>query len=101
MSAGQLRVEDTFVTDGSFEEFFKKHGDRINMTLIDPATAKWLVSEYGVSQSATDGATVSRVQKHAVVLRACRRGRTLAGNAYFRHSGICQTTPTTNLQDAR
>ena len=26
------------------------------MTLIDPATAKWLVSEYGVSQSAAGGA---------------------------------------------
>src|SRR5271157_73017 len=40
ISAGQLRVVDTFVTDRSFEEFCKKHGDRINMTLIDPATAK-------------------------------------------------------------
>ena len=57
ISAGQLRVVDTFVTDRSFEEFCKKHGDRINMTLIDPATAKWLVSEYGVSQSATNGMT--------------------------------------------
>ena len=37
------------------------------MTLIDPATAKWLVSEYGVSQSATNGMTVSRIQKHALV----------------------------------
>src|SRR5271157_3545864 len=43
ISAGQLRLVDTFVTDRSFEEFCKKHGDRINMTLIDPATAKWLV----------------------------------------------------------
>jgi hypothetical protein len=101
ISAGQLRVIDTFVTDRSFEEFCKKHGDRINMTLIDPATAKWLVSEYGVSQSATNGTTVSRVQKHALVIRACHCGRKIAGNAYFRHSRICQTTTTTNLQDAR
>src|ERR1019366_9062900 len=101
ISAGQLRLVDTFVTDRSFEEFCRKHGDQINMTLIDPATAKWLVSEYGVSQSATDGTTVSRVQKHALVTRACQCGRTIAGNAYFRHSRICQTTTTTNLQDSR
>ena len=53
ISASQLRVVDTFVTDRSFEEFCKKHGDEINMTLIDPATAKWLVREYGVTETAT------------------------------------------------
>src|SRR5271169_5039636 len=91
VSAGQLRLIDTFVTDRSFEEFCKKHGDRINMTLIDPATAKWLVSEYGVSQSAANGMTVSRVQKHALVIRACHCGRKIAGNAYFRHVRTCQS----------
>ena len=61
------------------------------MTLIDPATAKWLVSEYGVSQSAANGRTVSRVQKHALVIRACHCGRKIAGNAYFRHVRACQS----------
>src|SRR5271169_5601182 len=98
VSAGQLRVVDTFVTDRSFEEFCKKHGDRINMTLIDPATAKWLVSEYGVSQSATNGTTVSRVQKHALVIRACHCGRKIAGNAYFRHIRTCQSVAAASTQ---
>ena len=98
ISAGQLRLVDTFVTDRSFEEFCKKHGDRINMTLIDPATAKWLVSEYGVSQSATDGTTVSRVQKHALVIRACHCGRKIAGNAYFRHVRTCQSVAAASTQ---
>ncbi len=100
ISAGQLRLVDTFVTDRSFEEFCKKHGDRINMSLIDSATARWLVSEYGVSQSATNGMTVSRVQKHALVIRACHCGRKIAGNAYFRHVRVCQTTATTDLRHA-
>jgi len=98
ISAGQLRLVDTFVTDRSFEEFCKKHGDRINMTLIDPATAKWLVSEYGVSQSATNGMTVSRVQKHALVIRACHCGRKIAGNAYFRHVRTCQSVAAASAQ---
>ena len=100
ISAGQLRVVDTFVTDRSFEEFCKKHGDQINMTLIDPATAKWLVSEYGASPSAAHGRTVPRVQKHVLVIRACGCGRKIAGNAYFRHVRVCQTTATTDLRHA-
>src|SRR5664279_3670622 len=98
ISAGQLRLVDTFVTDRSFEEFCKKHGDRINLTLIDPATAKWLVSEYGVSQSATNGMTVSRVQKHALVTRACHCVRKIAGNAYFRHVRTCQSVAAASAQ---
>jgi hypothetical protein len=101
ISAGQLKLADTFVTDMAFEEFCKKHGNVLNMALVDPAIAKWLVSEYGVSPSATHGSSVSRAQKHALVIRACHCGRKIAGNAYFRHSRICQTTTTTNLQDAR
>src|SRR5271166_352664 len=98
ISAGQLRLVDTFVTDRSFEEFCKKHGDRINLTLIDPATAKWLVSEYGVSQSAANGMTASRVQKHALVIRACHCGRKIAGNAYFRHVRTCQSVAAASAQ---
>jgi hypothetical protein len=101
ISAGQLRVLDTFVSDREFEDFCRKHGGEINVALIDRDTAKWLVSEYDVSPSAAQGGAVSRVQKHALVIRACHCGRKIAGNAYFRHSRICQTTPTTNLQDAR
>src|SRR5271165_1416245 len=65
ISAGQLRVVDTFVTDRSFEEFCKKHGDEINTALMDPPTAKWLVNEYGASEIATKSASVSRARKHA------------------------------------
>ena len=49
---------------------------------IDPATASWLVNEYRVSHK--NGRTVSRAQKHALVIRACKCGRKIAGRA---HSG--------------
>jgi len=93
-------VLDTFVTDRAFEEFCRRHGDKLNLALIEPATAKWLVSEYGVSQSAPNGTTVPRVQKHVLVIRACGCGRKIAGNAYFRHVRVCQTTGMTDLRDA-
>lgn len=53
ISSGDLKLVDTFVTDRSFEEFCRKHGNEINMALIDPATRKWLMSEYDVSETAT------------------------------------------------
>ena len=49
ISQGKLKVRDPFVTERSFEEFCRKHGDQINLTLMDPATAKWLTDEYGVT----------------------------------------------------
>jgi hypothetical protein len=89
IAAGQLKLMDTFVTDRSFEDFCQKHGNEINMALIDPSTRKWLMSEYGVSDAA-DGKTIPRAQKHALVIRACNCGRKIAGNVYFRHVRHCR-----------
>src|SRR6266404_3968207 len=86
---GKLKVLDPFVTDRSFEEFCRKHSDQINMTLIDPATAKWLINEYGVSESAAVREP-SRAQKHALVIRTCRCGRRVAGNIFFKHVRYCR-----------
>ncbi len=87
--AGKLRVADAFVTDRSFEEFCKKHGAEVNTTLMDPATAKWLVKEYDVPDSASKNRAVSRAQKHALTIRTCRCGRKIAGNVYFKHIKSC------------
>ena len=87
--AGQLRVVDTFVTDRSFEEFCKKHGAEVDTTLMDPATAKWLVKEYGVPDSGSKNYVVSRAQKHVLTIRTCRCGRKIAGNVYFKHIKSC------------
>jgi len=100
ISAGQLKLVDSFVTDRSFEEFCRKHGNEINTSLIDPATVKWLVSEYGVANLAEKNRSVSRAQKHALLVRTCACGRRIAGNAYFRHVRTCQTATTTGLRDA-
>jgi len=88
ISTGKLKVRDPFVTDRSFEEFCRKHGDLINLTLIDPATAKWLENEYGVSNSHCR--PMSRAQKHALVIRTCKCGRKIAGNIYFKHVRHCR-----------
>ena len=88
ISSGQLKLVDTFVTDRAFEEFCRKHGEDINMALIDPSTRKWLVSEYGVPDPLEDK-KLPRAQKHALIVRACKCGRRIAGNVYFRHVRHC------------
>ena len=88
ISAGQLKLVDTFVTDRAFEEFCRKHGSLINMGLIDPSTRKWLISEYGVLDPVEE-MQLPRAQKHALIVRACKCGRKIAGNVYFRHVRHC------------
>jgi hypothetical protein len=90
ISYGQLKVLDPFISDRSFEEFCKKHGAEINTALIDRATAKWLVEEYGVAAPAATCQTVMRAQKHALVVRTCKCGRKIAGNVYFKHVKACK-----------
>jgi len=90
ISDGELRLLDTFVTDRSFEDFCRKHGSEINLSLMDPATRKWLIGEYGISETA-DGKAVPRAQKHALIVRECRCGRKIAGNVYFRHVRHCSS----------
>jgi hypothetical protein len=89
ISGSQLKLVDMFVTDRSFEEFCRKHGGEINTSLMDPATAKWLASEYGVSGPG-NGRIISRAQKHALVTRRCKCGRKIAGNVYFKHVRHCR-----------
>ena len=91
ISAGQLHVVDTFVTDRSFEEFCKNHGEELRAWLIDPSTAKWMMSEYGVSDISANGRSVSRARKHALVVRTCQCGKKIAGNPYFRHVRACKS----------
>ena len=91
ISTGQLKVVNSFVTDRAFQDFCKKQGYEFNMALIEPAIRRWLVNEFGVPRPAESGnESVSRAKKHALVMRACKCGRKVAGNAYFRHVKACQ-----------
>jgi hypothetical protein len=88
--AGLLKVVDPFVTERSFQEFCKNYGNEINLALIDPATAKWLIEEYRVPAPVANNRAVGRARKHALVVRTCRCGRKIAGNVYFKHVNSCR-----------
>jgi len=100
ISAGHLKVMDPFVTDRSFEEFCKKYAAQTNLTLIDPAVRNWLVQEYDLHSDLANGSNVPRAQKHALTVRTCRCGRTIAGNVYFRHVKSCKVAPVVPTPDS-
>jgi hypothetical protein len=88
--AGVLfRLAQFSVRDKSLVLLTQKHGSEINTTLMDPATAKWLVKEYGVPDSASKDRAVSRAQKHALTSRTCKCGKKIVGNVYFKHIKSC------------
>jgi hypothetical protein len=89
VAKGRLKILDPFVTERSFEEFCAKHGDQINLSLIDAATVKWLSEEYGVEN--TTSHSIPHAQKHALVVRRCRCGRSIAGNVFFKHVKHCES----------
>jgi hypothetical protein len=89
VAKGTLKILDPFVTDRSFEEFCAKHSDEINLSLIDAATVKWLSEEYGVVDNATPH-SIPHAQKHALVVRRCKCGRSIAGNVFFKHVKHCE-----------
>ncbi len=88
ISDGHLKLVDTFVTERAFEDFCRKHGNLINIALIDLSTRRWLSSEYGVVD-AVENMKLPRAQKHAVIIRECKCGRRIAGNVYYRHVRYC------------
>jgi hypothetical protein len=90
ISTGHLKVVDPFVPERAFKDFCKRHGQEIRAALIDPHVAKWLMKEYGVTELAGKNRVVFGAQKHALVVRICRCGREIVGNAYFRHARACR-----------
>jgi len=92
IARGALRFYDPTITEISLRHFCRRYGSFIEQDRLSRETREWLTSS--MDWVPTSGEPASRrlvpLRKHARIVRRCEKcGRSIRGNAFFRHSQIC------------
>jgi hypothetical protein len=89
---GVLKLCDPRITERSLRHLCRRHSSLINSEFLNQETRAWLRDEMDLVPNAgkDDAERVRASRKHAQVVRKCEGcGRTIRGNAFFRHIKRC------------
>jgi hypothetical protein len=89
---GVLKLCDPRITENSLRRFCRRSGSVINSDFLNQETRSWLkdVMDLAPNAGKTESERLQASRKHARTVRKCGCGRTIRGNAFFRHSKKCQ-----------
>ncbi|MCI0537224.1 MAG: hypothetical protein L0Z50_18565 [Verrucomicrobiales bacterium] len=88
---GVLKLCDPRITENSLRRFCRRNGSVINSDFLNQETRSWLKDVMDLAPNAGKAESEQRQasRKHARTVRKCGCGRTIRGNAFFRHSRRC------------
>jgi len=103
IARGILKLYDPTITEQSFRNFCRRHGAMINYDFLNRETREWLQSSMDLVRNAGESAArpLTSLRKHARVVRRCTKcGRTIRGNAFFRHIKRCRNAKSQGIKTA-
>lgn len=88
---GVLKLCDPRITERSLQRFCRRNGSLINGEFLNQETRAWLrdAMDHVPSAGKEEAERLQASRKHARTMRRCECGRTIRGNAFFRHSRRC------------
>jgi hypothetical protein len=88
---GVLKLYDPTISERSLRTFCRRYGSMINSDALNRETRDWLQSTMDFVPHAGESVAqrLKPLRKHAEVVRRCKCGRTIRGNAFFRHAKRC------------
>ena len=92
IAKGVLKLQDPRITEKSLRSLCRRYGSLINYDFLNQETRAWLRDSLDLFPGAGE-ATARQLEasrRHAQAVRKCEGcGRTVRGNAYFRHIKSC------------
>jgi len=89
---GVLKFYDATITEKSLRNLCRRYGSVIERTFLSREAREWLTTSMDWVPTSGDkiSGRFTHLRKHAAVVRSCTKcGRSVRGNAFFRHSNVC------------
>lgn len=93
IARGVLKFYDPTITEKSLRHLCRRYGSLIEYDFLNRETREWLESSMDWIRTTGESSSHRLVplRKHARVVRRCAKcGRSVRGNAFFRHANACK-----------